>query len=158
MQDQNITDVYAMAPNYAAGKDMVQGSSATKNKIVGEVYTQLGSRTIRPRSASSAPPTPRRCSCSIPVAWASSSEAVAQAAARPDPASIPCTRSTEISLPAVKEAALSQFETRYWSPDLKNDANQKYAADYRKKFGKTPCVLRRQSYDGIMLIDAAIRP
>jgi branched-chain amino acid transport system substrate-binding protein len=38
MQDQNIIDVYAMAPNYAAGKDMVQGFKRYfKNKIVGEV-------------------------------------------------------------------------------------------------------------------------
>jgi branched-chain amino acid transport system substrate-binding protein len=63
----------------------------------------------------------------------------------------------EISLPAVKEAALGQFETRYWSPDLKNDANQKYVGDYRKKFGKLPSFYGAQSYDGIMLIDSAIR-
>ena len=63
----------------------------------------------------------------------------------------------EISLPAVKEAALGQFETRYWSPDLKNDANQKYVADFRKKYGKMPVFYGAQSYDGIMLIDSAIR-
>jgi branched-chain amino acid transport system substrate-binding protein len=63
----------------------------------------------------------------------------------------------EISLPAVKEAALGQFETRYWSPDLKNEANQKYVAEFRKKYGKMPVFYGAQSYDGIQLIDAAIR-
>ena len=64
----------------------------------------------------------------------------------------------EISLPAVKEAALGQLETRYWSPDLKNEANQRYVADFRKKFGgKTPSFYGAQSYDGIMLIDSAVR-
>src|SRR5882672_8726043 len=43
MQDQNLTDVYAMAPNYAAGKDMVQGFKRYfKGKIVDEVFTKLG--------------------------------------------------------------------------------------------------------------------
>ena len=43
MQDQNLTDVYAMAPNYAAGKDMISGFKRYfKNKVVGEVFTKLG--------------------------------------------------------------------------------------------------------------------
>src|SRR6267142_2735429 len=43
MQDQGLTDVYAMAPNYAAGKDMVSGFKRYfKGKIVNEVYTKLG--------------------------------------------------------------------------------------------------------------------
>src|SRR5258706_9115843 len=43
MQDQKIGDVYVMAPNYAAGKDMVNGFKRYfKGKIVDEVYTKLG--------------------------------------------------------------------------------------------------------------------
>ena len=63
----------------------------------------------------------------------------------------------EISIPAVKHAALGQYETRYWSPDLKNPANQKYVSDYRRKYGKMPVFYGAQSYDGILLIDSAVR-
>jgi branched-chain amino acid transport system substrate-binding protein len=63
----------------------------------------------------------------------------------------------EISIPAVKHAALGQLETRYWSHDLKNEANQRYVADFRKKYGKLPVFYGAQSYDGIMLIDSAVR-
>jgi branched-chain amino acid transport system substrate-binding protein len=64
----------------------------------------------------------------------------------------------ELSIPAVKHAALGQYETRIWSPDLKNPANQKYVGDYAKKFGgKLPSFYGAQSYDGIMLIDSAVR-
>src|SRR6266581_4239550 len=43
MQDQGITDVYVMAPNYAAGKDMVNGFNRPyEGRIVDEVYTRLG--------------------------------------------------------------------------------------------------------------------
>jgi branched-chain amino acid transport system substrate-binding protein len=63
----------------------------------------------------------------------------------------------EISIPAVKDAAVGIYETRYWSPDLKNPQNAKFVADYKKKYGKLPVFYGAQSYDGIMLIDSAVR-
>jgi len=64
----------------------------------------------------------------------------------------------EISIPALKHAALGQYETRIWSPDLKNPANEKYVGDYRKKFGgKLPSFYGAQTYDGIQLIDSAVK-
>ena len=63
----------------------------------------------------------------------------------------------ELSIPAVKHAALGQLETRYWSPDLKNPANEKYVSGYLKKYNKMPVFYGAQSYDGIMLIDSAVR-
>ena len=63
----------------------------------------------------------------------------------------------EISIPAVKDAAVGIYETRYWSPDLKNPANAKFVADYKKKYGKLPVFYGAQSYDGIMLIDSAVK-
>ena len=59
--------------------------------------------------------------------------------------------------PGVGDAAVGNFEARYWSSDLKNEANQKYVADFKKKFGYTPSFYGAQSYDGIMLIDSAVR-
>ena len=63
----------------------------------------------------------------------------------------------EVTLPAVKEAGLGNFETRYWSPDLNNEANRRYVSDFKKKFGYTPSFYGAQSYDGILLIDSAVR-
>ena len=43
MQDQGINDVYLLAPNYQAGKDMVAGFKRYyKGRIVEEVYTKMG--------------------------------------------------------------------------------------------------------------------
>src|SRR5438270_15938 len=62
----------------------------------------------------------------------------------------------EFPIPAVKDAAVGIYETRYWSPDLKNPANQKFVSDYKKKYGKLPVFYGAQSYDstlqlGVML-------
>jgi branched-chain amino acid transport system substrate-binding protein len=63
----------------------------------------------------------------------------------------------ELSLPAVRHAALGQLETRYWSQDLKNAANRKYVDAYKAKYGRPPSFYGAQSYDGMMLIDSAVR-
>jgi branched-chain amino acid transport system substrate-binding protein len=63
----------------------------------------------------------------------------------------------ETTLPALKDAAIGQYEARFWSPDLKVPASQKYVADFRKKFGYTPSYYGAQSYDAILLIDSAIK-
>ena len=63
----------------------------------------------------------------------------------------------ETTLPALGEAAVGQWEARFWSPDLKNPANQKFVTYFRKKFNYTPALYAAQSYDGILLIDSAVR-
>jgi branched-chain amino acid transport system substrate-binding protein len=63
----------------------------------------------------------------------------------------------ETTIPALKDAAVGQFEARFWSADINVPASQKYVADFRKKFGYTPSFYGAQSYDGIMLIDSAVR-
>jgi branched-chain amino acid transport system substrate-binding protein len=63
----------------------------------------------------------------------------------------------ETTLPALKEAAVGQYEARFWSPDLKVPASEKYVADFRKKFGYTPSFYGAQSYDAILLIDSAVK-
>src|SRR3954466_6631218 len=43
LQDQGVNDLYVVAPNYQAGKDMVAGLKRYyKGRIVEEVYTKLG--------------------------------------------------------------------------------------------------------------------
>jgi branched-chain amino acid transport system substrate-binding protein len=63
----------------------------------------------------------------------------------------------ETTLPALKEAAIGQFEARFWSPDMDTPASKKYVGDFRKKFGYTPSFYGAQSYEGILLIDSAVK-
>jgi branched-chain amino acid transport system substrate-binding protein len=63
----------------------------------------------------------------------------------------------ETTLPALKESAIGQWEAKFWSPDLDVPASKRYVADFRKKYGYTPSFYGAQSYDGMMLIDSAVR-
>lgn len=159
MSDQNLTDVYAMAPNYAAGKDMIQGFKRYfKGKIVDEVYTKLGQQDYQAEITQLRAANPKAVFVFYPGDMGIQFiKQYAQSGLREQIPLYSVYTVDEVTLPALKEVALGIYETRYWSPDLKNEANQRYVADFRKKFGYTPSFYGAQSYDGIMLIDSAVR-
>jgi branched-chain amino acid transport system substrate-binding protein len=159
MQDQGIQDVYIMAPNYAAGKDMVNGFKRSyRGRIVDEVYTKLGQTDYQAELSQLRAKNPKAVFVFYPGGMGISFlRQYSEAGLRGQYPLYSVYTVDEISIPAVKHAALGQFETRYWSPDLKNPANQKYVVDFRKKYGKMPVFYGAQSYDGIMLIDSAVR-
>ena len=159
MQDQKVTDVYAMAPNYAAGKDMINGFKRYfKGKIVDEVYTKLGQQDYQAEITQLRAAKPKAVFVFYPGDMGIQFlKQYAQAGLRDSIPLYSVYTVDETTLPAVGDAALGNYEARYWSPDLKVEASQKYVADFKKKFGYTPSYYGAQSYDGIMLIDAAVR-
>jgi len=159
MQDQGITDVYLMAPNYAAGKDMLNGFKRSyKGRIVDEVYTRLGQTDYQAELSQLRAKSPKAVFVFYPGGMGISFlRQYSEAGLRGQFPLYSVYTVDEISISALKHAALGQYETRYWSADLKNPANQKYVSDYRKKYGKMPVFYGAQSYDGILLIDSAVR-
>jgi len=158
MSDKGITDVYLMAPNYA-GKDMLTGFKRYfKGKIVDEVYTKLGQTDYQAEISQLRAKNPKAVFVFYPGGMGIQFlKQYSEAGLRGQFPLYSVYTVDEISIPAVKHAALGQYETRYWSPDLKNEANQKFVADFKQKYGKMPVFYGAQSYDGIMLIDAAVR-
>ncbi|HKZ06264.1 MAG TPA: ABC transporter substrate-binding protein [Methylomirabilota bacterium] len=159
MSDRGITGVYVMAPDYAAGKDAVAGFKRYfKRKVVAEVYTKLGEQDYRAEISRLRAAKPNAVFVFYPgIMGIQFLTQYDEAGLRERIPVFSVYTVDEISLLALKESADGQWETRYWSPDLKNEANQRYVADFRKKYGKSPVFYGAQSYDGIMLIDSAVR-
>lgn len=160
MQEQGIQDVYLMAPNYAAGKDMITGFKRYfKGKIVDEVYTRMGQTDYQAELSQMRAKNPKAVFVFYPGGMGIQFlKQYSEAGLRGQYPLYSVYTVDELSIPAVKHAALGQLETRYWSQDLKNEANLKFVGDYRKKHGgKTPSFYGAQSYDGMMLIDSAVR-
>jgi branched-chain amino acid transport system substrate-binding protein len=159
MSDKGITDVYLMAPNYAAGKDMLTGFKRYfKGKIVDEVYTKLGQTDYQAEISQLRAKNPKAVFVFYPGGMGIQFlKQYSEAGLRGVFPLYSVYTVDEISIPAIKHAALGQYETRYWSPDLKNPANEKFVADFKQKYGKLPVFYGAQSYDGIMLIDSAVR-
>jgi len=159
LTDTGVNDLYVMAPNYQAGKDMVAGLKRYyKGRIVEEVYTKLGQQDYQAEISQLQAKNPKAVFAFYPGGMGIQFiKQYDQAGLRGKLPLYTVYTVDEISIPAVKDAAVGIYETRYWSPDLKNPANQKFVADYKKKYGKLPVFYGAQSYDGIMLIDSAIK-
>ncbi|KPK04446.1 MAG: ABC transporter substrate-binding protein [Betaproteobacteria bacterium SG8_39] len=159
LQDLGLNDVYLIAPNYAAGKDMLTGFKRKfKGRIAAEVYTKLGQQDYQAELSQLRAKNPKAVFVFLPGGMGIQFlKQYSQAGLRGQYPLYSVYTVDELSLPAVRHAALGQFETRYWSPDLDNAANKKYVGDYKKKYGKLPSFYGAQSYDGMMLIDSAVR-
>jgi branched-chain amino acid transport system substrate-binding protein len=159
LQDSGVNDIYVMAPNYQAGKDMVAGLKRYyKGRIVDEVYTKLGQQDYQAEISQLRGKNPKAVFVFYPGDMGIQFlKQYAQAGLRDQIPLFSVYTVDETTLPAVGDAAVGNFEARYWSPDLKVEASQKYVADFKKKFGYTPSYYGAQSYDGILLIDSAIR-
>jgi branched-chain amino acid transport system substrate-binding protein len=159
LQDSGVNDLYILAPNYQAGKDMVAGLKRFyKGRIADEVYTKMGQLDYQAEITQLRSKNPKAVFIFYPGGMGIQFiKQYVQAGMREQIPLYSVFTVDETTLPALKEAAIGQYEARFWSPDIKIPASQKYVADFRKKFGYTPSFYGAQSYDGIMLIDSAVR-
>src|SRR5438067_3796534 len=159
LQDKGINDLYVLAPNYQAGKDMVAGLKRYyKGRIVEEVYTKFQQQDYQAEISQLRSKNPKAVFAFLPGGMGIQFlKQYDQAGLRDQLPLYTVYTVDEISIPAVKDAGLGIYETRYWSPDLKNPANEKFVGDYKKKYGKLPVFYGAQAYDSILLIDSAVR-
>ena len=165
LNQKGVKSLYVMAPNYAAGKDMVRGVESTfKGKVVGKDLTKWGADAQLDFSAE--------------LAKAKSSGADGIFVFYPGKAGGAFIKQYQqaglqgvmdlytvftvdsISLPKLQagnlEGVLGSKNTQAWSPDLDNAANKRFVSDYLAKHGKYPSFYGAQSYDSIMLIKSAV--
>jgi len=159
LQDSGVKDLYVLAPNYQAGKDMVAGLKRYyKGNIVEEVYTKLGQQDYQAEITQLRAKNPKAVFAFYPGGMGVQFvRQYHQAGLRERIPLYTVFTVDETTLPAIKEAAIGQYEARFWSPDMDTPASKKYVGDFRKKFSYTPSFYGAQSYEGILLIDSAVK-
>jgi branched-chain amino acid transport system substrate-binding protein len=160
MNQKGIKSAFLIGPNYAAGKDMLQGIAATfKGKIVGQEMTRWPDQLDFSAELSKA----RQAKPDVIFAFypgGAGIQFVTQYAQSGLKSQIPLyTVFTidELSLPRMKDLALGIPGAQHWVNDLPNDANKKYVADYRAKYKSSPSFYGSQTYDAALLIDSAVK-
>ncbi|MEW6451073.1 MAG: ABC transporter substrate-binding protein [Pseudomonadota bacterium] len=160
LNSKNVKSAFLMAPNYAAGKDVMAGFKSTfKGKIAGETYTRW----------------PDQLDFSSELSQAREAKPEAIFAFYPGAAGIQYfTQYVQfglskqiplytafvvdaLSLPRLKDLALGALSAQQWVVDLPNDANKRFVADFKKKYSRLPTFYAAQAYDAAMLIDSAVR-
>jgi len=154
-----------MAPNYAAGKNMVAGVERTfKGKILGKDLTKWGKDAQLDFSAE------------LAKAKASGAEGLFifypgkaggafikqyMQAGLADKIKLYSVFTVDsISLPKFQQAkmdgVLGSLMTQFWVPDLDNAQNKKFVSDFKAKHGRYPSFYAAQSYDTIFFLKSAV--
>ncbi|WP_339852564.1 ABC transporter substrate-binding protein [uncultured Nisaea sp.] len=165
LNQNGVKSVYIMAPNYAAGKNMIAGVERTfKGKVAGRDLTKWGKDAQLDFSAE------------LAKAKASGAEALwvfypgkaggalikqyEQAGLQDTLPLYTVFTVDSIALPKLQEGnlkgVLGSRNTQHWGPDLDNPQNKKFVEGFKKKYGHYPSFYAAQSYDTIFLIKSAV--
>ena len=166
LNKEGVKSLYVMAPNYAAGKDMVAGLERTfKGKIVGKDLTKWGADAQLDFSAELAKAKASGADglyVFYPGAAAGAFTKQYHQAGLKDKLPLYSVFTIDgISLPKLQAANFSGIVgskvTQEWDPSLDNAANKRFVSDFKAKFGKYPSFYAAQSYDTINMIAAAVK-
>ncbi len=162
---QGVKSLYVMAPNYAAGKNMVSGVERTfKGEILGKDMTKWGKDAQLDFSAE------------LAKAKASGADGIfvfypgkaggafikqyQQAGLQGEIALYTVFTVDSIALPNLQKAGMSgvlgSLNTQFWGPDLDTPQNKQFVSGFKKAYGRYPSFYAAQSYDTIFLIKSAV--
>lgn len=165
LSQKGVKSLYVMAPNYAAGKNMVTGLERTfKGEILGKDLTKWGKDAQLDFSAE------------LAKAKASGAEGIfvfypgkaggafikqfQQAGLKGVMDLYTVFTVDGVSLPKLQKAnfegVLGSFNTNVWSPDMDNEQNKRFVAGYIEKTGEYPAHYAAQAYDTMFLIKSAV--
>jgi branched-chain amino acid transport system substrate-binding protein len=159
MNEKGIKSVFTMAPNYAAGKDMVAGMKMTyTGKIVGEELTRWpGQLDFSAELAKAREAKPDAIFVFYP--GGAGIQFVTQYVQSGLKGQIPLyTVFTidDLSLPQLKDLAIGIPGVQNWVNDLPNETNKKFVGDYKAKYHSSPSFYGADTYDAVGLIDSAV--
>ncbi|MGQ0651682.1 MAG: ABC transporter substrate-binding protein [Betaproteobacteria bacterium] len=156
--DKGYKRIYAMAPNYQAGKDFIAGFKRFyKGQLLEEIYTPLNQLDFQAELAQLAAAKPDAVYVFYPGGlgiqfirqWRQSGLA----------GRFPLLTSSTvdgITLPALQEAAVGVVHGSPWSPELNFPENQRFVAEFQRKHNRVPSEYAATSYDSALLLDSAL--
>jgi branched-chain amino acid transport system substrate-binding protein len=160
MNQKGVKSAFLIGPNYAAGKDMLEGVAATfKGQIVGRELTRW--------------PDQLDFSAELSKARAAKPDAIfafypggpgiqfitqyAQSGLKGQIPLYTAFTIDELSLPRLKDLAVGIPGAQQWVNDLPNAENKKFVADYKAKYKSSPSFYGAQTYDAAFLIDSGLK-
>lgn len=159
LNKDGIKTVYALVPNYQAGKDMIVGLERTyKGRIVDRALFKLGESDFQAEISKLRARKPEAVFFFGPGAmgiaffkqWAASGVGK-------ETRVYSVFTADEITVPAIGDAAAGTYLTNFWDPGAKNPANQRFVKDYTARFGHKPSLFAVTGYDGARMIAGAVR-
>ena len=160
MNQKGVKTAFLIGPNYAAGKDMLEGVEATfKGQIIGRELTawpaQVDFQAELSKARNAKPDAIFAFYPGVPGI-----QFITQYNQSGLKGQIPLYTAFTIdslSLARLKDQALGIPGAQEWVRDLPNDANKKYVDDFRARHKTDPSFYGAQTYDAVPLLDSVVK-
>jgi branched-chain amino acid transport system substrate-binding protein len=158
-QDRGYKRIYALVPNYQAGKDAIAGfKHAYKGELVEESLVPLNNLDFQSELTKIGSLKPDALFTFMPGGLGISFiKQFNQAGLKDRIPILSAFTADEATLPAVQDAALGIFGALTWAPNTDNPQNKKFVAAYEAAYNAVPASYAMQAYDAAMLINSAVR-
>jgi branched-chain amino acid transport system substrate-binding protein len=160
VNQKGVKTAFLIGPNYAAGKDMLEGVAATfKGQVIGRELTRWPDQLDFSAELSKA----RAAKPDAIFAFypgGAGIQFITQYSQSGLKGQIPLYTAftiDELSLPRLKDLAVGIPGAQQWVNDLPNEANKRYVADYKAKYKLSPSFYGSQTYDAAVLIDSGLK-
>lgn len=155
--DNGINNVFLLAPNYPAGKDMIAGFKRFyKGNIADEVYTKLGQTDYAAEIAKIKASDADLVYYFLPGGMGISFMKQYAGSGADKQVMGPAFSFDQGILGAIGEAALGVKNTSHWSKDLDVPGNAEFVKDFQAAYDRLPSLYAAQGYDtGLLLASAA---
>ena len=150
--------VYALVPNYPAGKDALSGFKRTyKGQIVEESLLPLNTTDFQPEISKIVAAKPDALFTFMPGGLGINLlKTFNQAGLKGKLPVISAFTADEATLPVLKDAAVGVLGALTWAPNMDNPENKKFVSEYEKAYNAVPASYAMQAYDAAKLIDSAV--
>jgi branched-chain amino acid transport system substrate-binding protein len=151
--------VYAMVPNYQAGKDALAGFKSTfKGTLVEESLVPLNNLDFASEVSKLSAANPDALFTFMPGGLGINLiKQMKQSGVQGKFPVISAFTADEATLPVLGDAADGIFGALTWAPTMENAQNKKFVAEYESAYHAIPASYAMQAYDTGMLIDSAVR-
>ena len=158
VQDKGYKRVYLMAPNYQAGKDMLQGFKRFfKGEIVDEVYTQVGQTDYSAEISQLQAARPDAVFVFYPggmgVNYVKQVSQVGLMAKTPLFSVFTIDGTT---LPSQRDAAVGSIYTAMWDAALTTPENKRFVEAFQARYKRVPSEYAATAYDAAQLLNVAV--
>ena len=155
--DKGYKRVFAMVPNYRAGKDALAGFKRTyKGKIVAEELVPLKGIDFQSELSKLSSLKPDALFTFMPGGLGITLiKQYNQAGLKGKVPVISAFTADEATLPALGAAAEGIYGALTWAPNMDNPQNKKFVSEYEAAYKAIPASYAMQAYDAAMLINSA---
>ena len=156
--DKGYNRVYAMAPNYQAGKDFIAGFKREyKQPLLDEIYTPLNQLDFQAELAQLSAANPDAVYVFYPGGLGVQFVRQWRQSGLAGKITLLSTSTVDgINLPALQEAAIGVAHASLWGPDFDNPESKRFVADFEKRYGRVPSEYAATAYDSALLIGSAL--